>query len=819
MSTQYIKAPYNFVPLSEKVVYPEWAEFISHDVPFEDGESGEITVKVKAHSPIYVRQGGEKKKEEKEKNPNFSQYDGKYFIPGSSIKGAVRNVLEIMTFSRMGRKIQDDRYAIRDLSGNIKQQYLSNFSPDKIFAGWLRKNTSNQYQIIPCEKLGRISHRHLDAVFGTDFSSYFSDKNKFNAKKDKEKSALFKYDRFSAHDRKVSASLEREDAGRLIYEINTDGEKGEIVFTGQPGIREQKPDRNGDLKWVGHHLEFVFIKPDEENPFPIYDSVIKDFLFAYYEHDKSRWSVDWNHWRSSLFNGGKIPVFFHKEGNNVTALGLSYLFKLPYKNSVEEALPDDHKALDIDFSEALFGFINEKKDNDSLKGRVHFSPAFARQETVVLGGLKKEVLSSPKASYYPNYIRQSVDQNGKVKGHYKTFMNDKVSLAGWKRYPIRKGMEKSNPKPEKASKDLTVEFIPLQAGAEFEYKIRYHNLRKVELGALLSALTFHNTKNTFHSIGMAKPLGYGKITFDLDFEQEKKELYEECMRAFEAYMEAKGIKNWSQSDQICELITMASEPNNDAHLEYMKLDTKGNNDFTKAKKIGEALNQYSKLNGISKRCVNTLKITQGDIDNASEDIKLWEGFRRNKQEKHQGLDETRNNFNRKLDQEKNKVLEKIRKRQEQLSMEELRKIQERQEQEERAIKEELQKIRAQQEQMAIEERKNKRAEEAKAAKEDGPSWDEIDLTHRDAFKNLKKAIELFVQKLNKGVNYDKLKKTSENPLLPEKFQGELQEKLHVIFGHLNSKGKKSWKKENNADQKKVAEWIGDKKAADYFNQL
>jgi len=39
-----VKSVYNFVPApTEKEVFkPDWAEQVSHDIPFSDGESGEI---------------------------------------------------------------------------------------------------------------------------------------------------------------------------------------------------------------------------------------------------------------------------------------------------------------------------------------------------------------------------------------------------------------------------------------------------------------------------------------------------------------------------------------------------------------------------------------------------------------------------------------------------------------------------------------------------------------------------------------------------------------------------------------------------------
>ena len=54
-----ITAPYNFVPLNEKIFYPPWAseDILKniHDVPFKDGESGVIEVEITAKSPIFIK--------------------------------------------------------------------------------------------------------------------------------------------------------------------------------------------------------------------------------------------------------------------------------------------------------------------------------------------------------------------------------------------------------------------------------------------------------------------------------------------------------------------------------------------------------------------------------------------------------------------------------------------------------------------------------------------------------------------------------------------------------------------------------------------
>ena len=79
-----IKAPFNFVPLSDKIFFPEWADQISQDIPFSDGLSGTIELKITAETPIFVR-NGHTKEDAEAKNDTYKSFsktpDGKYFIP------------------------------------------------------------------------------------------------------------------------------------------------------------------------------------------------------------------------------------------------------------------------------------------------------------------------------------------------------------------------------------------------------------------------------------------------------------------------------------------------------------------------------------------------------------------------------------------------------------------------------------------------------------------------------------------------------------------------------------------------------------------
>jgi hypothetical protein len=102
-----VRAPYTFVPLSEHVFLPPWGEAASHDVPFEDGVCGTLDVEIEALSPLFIRGARDSKL-------FYETPDKTYAIPGTSIRGALRNVVEIATFSKLHR-INDTRFAVRDL--------------------------------------------------------------------------------------------------------------------------------------------------------------------------------------------------------------------------------------------------------------------------------------------------------------------------------------------------------------------------------------------------------------------------------------------------------------------------------------------------------------------------------------------------------------------------------------------------------------------------------------------------------------------------------------------------------------------------------
>lgn len=540
-----VKSNYNFVPAPEEnqVYKPHWSDQISHDIPFSDGESGEIEISIKAATPIFIRNGHTPDEETEEFSHVMRDGEPHYFIPATSLKGMIRNVMEIMSKSRM-RLINDHRYSFRDLSPN--SLYKDNYTSDDVQCGWLVQNKTGDWMIENCGKPIYITHGEIDALsteqfgFQTQFENTF-DKAKQRSLNPKFKSAINKY-----------RELKRKTR-HFFNPITYNGISGKLIFTGQPGLRDHRREQ-------GKNGEFIF--PNEViSTVEVLATKQKEFRFIYLDHDENNISKEWKHWRGLLNKGQKIPVFFSKGGSeHLHHFGLAFMYKLPFKHSVKETVPYTSYSFDkMDLSETIFGSVDYPKG--ALKGRVFFSNAFAQPETANRSATQyREILASPKASYYPFYLKQS----NPVK-RYKTYMDDNATLRGFKRYPRQRSFNGGQyTDSQLGNGKVFSKFFPLEAGVIFNGKIRFHNLRSVEIGALLSALTFHGSVKSFHSLGAAKPFGCGSIKIDTKLNNEHLlKTQDEYLLEFENLMVG---TDWLNSSALIEFATITQK--NHESLEY-----------------------------------------------------------------------------------------------------------------------------------------------------------------------------------------------------------------------------------------------------------
>jgi hypothetical protein len=193
-------------------------------------------------------------------------------------------------------------------------------------------------------------------------------------------------------------------------------------------------------------------------------------------------------------------------------------------------------------------------------------------------------------------------------------------LRGWKRYPARGAGRHGAPRPtpQQARNPQTLSRLrPLWLGdrLRFEGVIRFHNLRPVELGALVWAIEWGGNDRLRHGLGMGKPFGWGQVALRLGRDHERSRIVPNdpsapaepvadtlarCQDAFVAEMDrwlaSKGVNTgWAQSEPIRRLRAMADPANaeRNAPLRHMTLDPDGKaNQFADAKKAGLVLQEY-----------------------------------------------------------------------------------------------------------------------------------------------------------------------------------------------------------------------------------
>ena len=555
-----ITAPYNFVPLNDKIFYPPWVgeDILKniHDVPFEDGESGVIELEITTKSPIFIKDS---------KNPSefchFISENGnkEYYIPATSIKGMIRNALEIMSFSkiRIDERKHKNYLSVRDMTD--RKNLVGMVNENTGGCGFLVKS-GNEYIVEDCGKPLTISHDNLKNKF-TFFneSKELKKTNTYN-KRESEKT---KYEKCKVS-REIKFSTYIEKGKRNITRARIDdnsNKTGIVVFT-------------GDIKGKAH--EFVFAQ--NGNTIPLDKCVFEDFKKVYFDDEESKYA---QYWKEQFDKGMPVPVFYNKDK---TAIGLTQLFKLAYKKTIFEAAKQASDDAKFDLAETIFGTV---RGNRALKGRVYFSHFKSTIERFENSNTMQGIFGTPNPSYYPNYL----EQNG---GKYITLMDATARIRGYKRYPLHEGVEQLSVGND--NEKMKVKFKPLSANNVFKGRIVFHNLKKVEIGALLSAITFHGRSDKFmHNIGFAKPYGYGKIDIKLTL-KDLVHSQDEYLKEFEEQMN-EFVPNWLNTKQLTELRSMAGTSYRASNnLRYQKLGDSQNgkdNEFTHAKKNKEFLLPYS----------------------------------------------------------------------------------------------------------------------------------------------------------------------------------------------------------------------------------
>lgn len=606
LPTGTARAPYNFVPLNTRVA--EIKELPLYDNYEEKRYTGHIKLKIKTETPLYIRDSLNQKKLKKKKesdkknfiNSDFYSPNGNIAIPGSSLRGMLRTLIEIASFGHFGF-YNDSRLYFRALADvtNLKNEYTKKMSSwdrkakagqYKMLAGILRTKNNFDFEIIPVGSHNKgfksIPKYQSKKIIADSESKYETFQNYCILNSDRE---------FKKLDGYLKLLPENETFKYLVVSGDVGKKKRDwLVMTepvGKPLILSEDDidDYVNDKQRKAINLIYE-LKQKTERVF--YDKKTDYYqipcFYTTYEYIENE-MVD---------EKGKMT------NNNIRiAFGHTPMFRLPYEKKISDLLPLHLKKIpeilwnngkdafediyDLDYANAIFGFTLEKENKylKALPGRVYF------QDLLGSGSSENEavpkVLSGPKPTTFQHYVsqkeRDEVTYDGgktrKNRNHYNT--EGDIEISGnklfWHKDCENKEWQENGRKPDEMKelinkinnkKDKVHTIIrTVKENTKFEGKIHFENLSKKELGALFFVLNL--PQGCYHKLGMGKPLGLGTVSINSSlFLSNRKKRYSSLFSEWQeniATEDKYSIKEFIDSFEI-DILEQIGEDHNDRNL-------------------------------------------------------------------------------------------------------------------------------------------------------------------------------------------------------------------------------------------------------------
>ncbi|MGR5067552.1 TIGR03986 family type III CRISPR-associated RAMP protein [Vibrio alfacsensis] len=489
-----VHAPYHFVPLSKWVYMPDWAHLVSHDVPFEDGLSGVIKYELTNHTPLCV---GDSKDQQNilrfARNPK-----GQPIVPGSSLKGMIRSVMDIASFGKFNQ-VDDFTLSYRDISSN--SAYLDLISKHKPVPGWIKYDAVKGIWLFSQCQVAKLHHKDIDKNLGISIRN--------------EESAVKRYSKLPLN-QKVRATISEPRGmkkNRWAENLGQGDTEGHCVFTNTRILGRGDPE--------SYNFSYFFFAKQEAVTSDQIGEQVKN-LFANHrsveetvggvKYDQSEYMLKHTHPEHG------IPVFALMMQGKVHSFGFANMPRVSYKNSSHDLinhLSNEHmEDAYFSLSELMFGTLRE--NGFGLKSRVYFSDAvMANRETSIVSS--PLVLGGPKPSFLGAYIEQPDPENYHSYGYHNS--KETAKVAGWKRYPVRQEFKENSPPNDNQNVQTKLEL--LTENHTFQGRISFHNLKREELAALVWVLTLNGSTDHFHTLGHGKPLGAGAVQFDLQLNSDQ----------------------------------------------------------------------------------------------------------------------------------------------------------------------------------------------------------------------------------------------------------------------------------------------------------
>lgn len=513
----YVGAPYNFVPFYDKVYQYPKDKLTAHNAVENRLVTGEITYKVTAESPIMIDDGMQQ---------FFKDSRGRHAIPGSTMRGLIRNNVQVLGLCSYDDDIDDYALMYRNVANGAEKVQYNNILGSKpipvddgnktyslgvllnVHAGYVF-NEGGKYVIyqtvvdsIKKEFEGMnyyvLSERKIvnDYLkYGDEFSYGFFRKNgKSILQHEFQEFRHYKDRNNRDHYKGVENKNYKPYYEPVSYKV---AHEKDIIAVGFPG--EYKHEGYAVSTGRMNEKKAVYIVPridKKKESIVIPDKDVRAFRIDLKKKENTLKQFGGKEYFDLPAEGGMRPIFYIRLGETLY-FGFTPRLRLFYDHMVREGLSQKWKSGSVDYCRALFGYTSKDK---SYKSKLSFSDAVIQEEPGY-GEMKKLILAEPKPTSYLDYLKQ--DKNNSV-----TYNTEHFELRGAKQYWLHESLVQTSGivKNEKAASTI----YPLKKGTKFIGKIRFQNLTEDELGLLLWAVRLNDGSQM--NVGKAKAYGYGKIS-------------------------------------------------------------------------------------------------------------------------------------------------------------------------------------------------------------------------------------------------------------------------------------------------------------------
>lgn len=218
------------------------------------------------------------------------------------------------------------------------------------------------------------------------------------------------------------------------------------------------------------------------------------------------------------------PCFFTLKNNQVIHFGAPLYYRIPYTNSIGAHVPTTLKTGRVDFTDLVFGL------KEYWGGRLSFSDAKLSEASLKQGNyLDKKVVPVALLGPNPTSFQLYLDQEKSDKRSH--WDNTDATIRGVKQY-----WHRNETKNESDNSDVTTKCKNrVKPGVTFTGKIYFKSLTTEELGALCKVLFLgtgshggdlgtRNSKRQY-KIGKGKSIGWGSISITSKLFLEREDVY------------------------------------------------------------------------------------------------------------------------------------------------------------------------------------------------------------------------------------------------------------------------------------------------------